>query len=400
MRQPMIQPMVVERASDLERGQNGIAVELVPSSEQSLAASRWQALAQRIGDGCVTNTWAWIDAWIGCFGDTIPHTYALAVKDGETIGAALITQAPLEIGPLAIPSVFLGTGGEGRRDLTYVQYNRLLVAQENKDCFAESLMARLVRLRWSVLRLNGFVPEDAEALVKAGKKAALQFRVEAAPSPTYDFRQAGPDQDVLSTLSRDTRSKMRRSMRFLTEKLGPLTLEWAETREQACDILSELIALHTLQWNSKGETGALHSERVQKYHESMIDVLFPQHLIAFRVKQGETTIGCLFNLVENGRITNHRSGVRFFPDDRLKPGYVTDLLFMEEARKRGYAEYDLLVGHEYYKRLITNAENTLVWATAGRGVRSQVFEAARKLYWSARTRPFIRKIERAVFDRD
>jgi hypothetical protein len=74
MRQPMIQPMVVERASDLERGQNGIAVELVPSSEQSLAASRWQALEQRIGDGCITNSWAWIDAWIGCFGDTIRHT--------------------------------------------------------------------------------------------------------------------------------------------------------------------------------------------------------------------------------------------------------------------------------------------------------------------------------------
>ncbi len=397
----MTNAMVVERSCDLERGQTGTVIELVPSSAQSLAASRWQVLEQQIGEDCITNSWAWIRAWVGCFGDAIPHTYAFGIKEGRTVGAALITQASLEIGPLAIPSVFLGTGGESRRDLTYVQYNRLLVAPENRDCFAESLMRRLVGLHWSVMRLNGFVPADADALVRAGVKAGLQFRVEKAPSPTFDFRKVAAGGDVLSTLSRATRSKMRRSMRFLGEKLGPVSLEWAETREQACDILEELIELHTLQWNGKGEPGALHTERVQNYHRSMIEALFPQHLIAFRVRQGQTTIGCSLNLVENGRITNHRSGVRFFPDDnRLKPGYVTDLLFMEEARKRGYAEYDLLVGHEYYKRLITNSENALVWATAGRGVRSRVFAAARKLYWSARTGPFIRKIERKVLERD
>ena len=396
----MMQPMVAEQTCDQWARPARTRIELVPSSAESLAARRWQTLEQRIGNGCITNSWAWIGAWVRCFGDAIPHTYAFGTKEGRTIGAALITQAPLEVGPLSIPSVFLGTGGESRRDLTYVQYNRVLVAPEDRDCFAESLMAQLIRLHWSVLRLNGFEPEDAAALVRAGEKAGLQFRVKVSPSPTYDFRKAGPDQDVLSTLTHDTRSKMRRSMHILTEKLGPVTTEWAETRAQAHDILSELIELHTLQWNVKGETGVLHTERVKKFHESMVEALFPEHLIAFRVKQGETTIGCLLNLVEDGRITNHRSGVRFFPDDnRLKPGFVTDLLFMEEARKRGYAEYDLLVGHEYYKRRITNAENRLVWATAGRGVRSQVFDAARKLYWSAHAGPIIRKIEHAVSER-
>ena len=68
----------------------------------------------------------------------------------------------------------------------------------------------------------------------------------------------------------------------------------------------------------------------------------------FRVKYGDTTIGCLLNLVEeNGHITNHRSGFTYFTNDnKLKPGYVTNILFMEEAKKRGYTKFDLLAGHE------------------------------------------------------
>jgi CelD/BcsL family acetyltransferase involved in cellulose biosynthesis len=255
-------------------------------------------------------------------------------------------------------------------------------------------------MRWSVMRLNGFVPEDAQVLIRAGEKAGLHLEVRLEPSPTYDFGRIAANQDVLSALSRPTRSKMRRSMRFLTERLGPVRLEWAETSEQACDILRELITLHSEQWSARGELGALHTKRVQKYHELLVKALFPEHLIAFRVKQGETTIGCSLNLVEHGHITNHRSGVRLFPDDnRLKPGYVTDLLFMEEARKRGYAEYDLLVGHEHYKRLITNSENTLVWATAGRGSRSRLFAAARRLYWNRRAGRLVRGLERALMER-
>ena len=68
----------------------------------------------------------------------------------------------------------------------------------------------------------------------------------------------------------------------------------------------------------------------------------------------------------------------------------------KKRSRRGYEEYDLLVGHDYYKRLITNAQHTLVWALAGRGLPARLYWAARALYWSPRFRPILRKVEKTI----
>lgn len=372
-------------------------IDLLSAADLPAARLRWQALERRVQNTGLTNSWSWIAAWLSCFGDGIPYSFAFGHREGRDIGAALLVHARLDVGPLTVPALFLGSAGEGRHESTYVQYNRLLAADNELDSYAEALLTAVLPLDWSVLRLNGFVPDHAAALATAARRLGLSVQYEVNPSPTCDFQKLDPGKDVVSSLSHDTRSKMRRSLRILAEKLGPLAIEWAETRAQAQAIVDELIVLHTQQWHARGEPGALHTDRQQEYHRQLVDALFPDHLIAFRVRQGTTTIGCLLNLVEGGHITNHRSGIRFFPDDnRLKPGYVTDLLFIEEARRRGYAEYDLLVGHDYYKRLITNAEHTLVWAHAGRGPRARAFAIARQLYWHDKTRPVIRAIERAM----
>ena len=319
---------LIREQQRMRSGDQEMEIELVPSSERAVAAAWWQELADVLQNSNITNSWPWVAAWTQCFGDRIPHSFAFALRQNRPVGAALVTQAPLQIGPVAVPALFLGTAGEGHAEPTFVQYNRVLVADAELEAFAGCLLARLMDLPWSVLRLQGFVPEHAEALIGAGQQLGLRFHVDRFQAFTHVLRE-----EAFASLSHDTRSKLRRSMRILAKELGPLSTEWAETPAQPRDILCELIELHTSQWQARGETGALHTERLRNYHLALIDELFPQHAILFRARQGETTIGCLFNLVEGGHVTNHRSGIRFFPDDnRLKPGYVTDLLFMEEAQ--------------------------------------------------------------------
>ena len=75
------------------------------------------------------------------------------------------------------------------------------------------------------------------------------------------------------------------------------------------------------------------------------------------------------NSLKRTAITNHRSGFTYFSNDnKLKSGYVTNILFMEDAKKRGYTKFDLLAGHEYYKRLTTNSECSLYWCLGRRGL--------------------------------
>ena len=383
-----------------------IVIELVPYSEQIVAASKWQDLEQCIRNTGLTNSWPWIKTWLDNHDHRVQPTFAFAKQDNQPIGAALITKATHRIKGIPIPSVHLGTAGA--RYTQYMEYNRLLVAPENLDAFAIGLIGTLQQqFRWSVLRLDGFVPEHADALIRAGANAGLQFRVEERKSPVFDFQKAADEgyQDVISASGNNTRYNIRRSLRLFDCNFGQRSIEWAETPEQASDILRELITLHQKRWEGVGKPGSFQSEHVRRYYEDLIDALslWPQgSLIVFRLKQGETTIGCLFNVVDaGGHVMFYKSGFPLFEDNRLKPGLVAHAVCMAECKRRGLLEeekcrqcglseeecrkrrlfkYDFLAGEALYKEQLSNTEGILTWATAQRGLRIWLINKARPLF--------------------
>src|ERR1700730_16363439 len=138
-------------------------IELLAASEQMEAAGKWQDLEQSIRNTGLTNSWLWIKTWLDNYGEIVQPTFALGKLDNQHIGAALITQATHRVRGIPIPSVALGTA-----IASYVEYNRLLVTPENLDAFAMGLIPTLQQqYRWSELRLDGFVPEHADALIRA-----------------------------------------------------------------------------------------------------------------------------------------------------------------------------------------------------------------------------------------
>lgn len=370
----------------------GVVIELLPFSARVEAADRWRDLERVVDDVSLTQSWNWIQTWLDHYADIVQPTFAFGKLDNRWIGAALITQAAPRTWGIPIPSVYLGTAGEPDDISAYVEYNRLLVAPEYLHSFADALVATLQQqFRWSAFWLNGFVPDHAQALMQ---QAGLQFNVEEQRCPIFDFHKAEEEghQDVISALGKQTRYNVRRSLRLFEKEFGPSQIEWAETPEQAKDILRELIDLHQKRWHHIDKPGAFPDERVIRYHEGLIDnlSLWPHgSLILFRLKYGETTLGCLMNFVDQGsHAMSYKSGLPLFDDNRLKPGLVTHTVFMEECHKRralsregmqadSITQYNFLVGESPYKDQLSNTEQRLVWATAERGLRLWLIEKAR-----------------------
>jgi CelD/BcsL family acetyltransferase involved in cellulose biosynthesis len=359
-------------------------IDLLPSSAQTEAAHRWQDLEQQIGNTGLTNSWLWVKTWLDHYEDTVHPTFAFGIQDGQPIGAALITESIHSIRGIPIPVVYLGTAGEPEQESAYVEYNRLLVAPQHLDAFALKLILTLQQqFRWSELRLAGFVPQHADALMRAGAYAGLLFRGERRASPAFVLQQAAKegDPDLLSALGKNTRYRIRHSMRLFERTFGPQRIEWAETPGQAKAILKELVQLHQQRWQRVGYLGAFHSERKRCYHEGLIDrlALWPQgSVIVMRAIYGETTIGCLFHLVDEGRhMLFYKCGFALLEDKKLTPGLVTHALCMVECQRRGLVTYDFLAGEGQYKAELSNTEQSLIWATAQRGLRSWLIEKAR-----------------------
>lgn len=366
-----------------------VRIETIPSSDVDTAAQEWQKLEHRIGNTALKNSWNWIAAWQRHFGDSVPHAFLFGRRNGETIGAALIAKPSY----LFVPAVALGTADEFPTERTHVHYNQLLVDDVHLQAFSDSLMQNLARERWSLLRLDNMIPSHAYALMRAGRDVGVVVHTDVHPTHALNFDEISEGKDVLSSLSHDTRYKIRRSMRAFEEQFGPLHVTWATTREEAQDILRELMDLHTEHWESRREVGAFNTARLRAYHHDLVDALWPDRVIAFRVRYGDQTIGCMLNFVKgDGVVTNHRSGFQYFPDNKMKPGFVTNVLFMEEARSKGYKEVDFLAGHDEYKGHITNTEHNLIQGFAYRGPRAVIYRVVKDIYSNPTARRYLRRM--------
>ncbi|MBJ7600956.1 GNAT family N-acetyltransferase [Candidatus Nephthysia bennettiae] len=382
----------------------GEALRLELVTDRTEAGERWRELESRLGNVGLTNGWPWISTWLNNYDDVVDITFAFGVANGTDIGGALITEAVYWLRGIPVRAVHIGTAGEPTRERTTVEYNRLLVGAEHLDLFAGELVLLLKRrFRWSALRLNGFVPPHAEALMRACGRAGLRFRVEEKTCPVFDFDLASArgHAGVFAELGKNTRHSIRRSQRLFLDRFGPLRLEWAETTEQAELILSELITLHQDRWRRRGEAGAFPTERVKRYHQQLITALslWPLgSLIVTRLAYGDTTVGCLYNFVENGRVMFYKGGIAQFGDNRLKPGLVTHALCMAECQRRSLVvethprsrepdagdgerrlvRYDFLAGESRYKEQLSNSESVLIWVLGRRGAQMKMLEWLRR----------------------
>ena len=341
----------------------GIHIRWLAGSERSAAGEIWQALEARIDGGGLACSWDWTSVWLDHYGDVVPHRFAVGMAGDAACAVALVTSGVgRSRGPFKLRTVHLGTAGEPRGEGVFVEYNRVLVDPDQRAAFADALMRELREdPSWHQLELDGFTPEDAEAFLRA--EPLLVAR--RADSPTMELhREEAEGGEILAAFKSSTRTKVRRSLKGLG---GEVEGEWAETTEEALDILAELVDLHQRRWTDAGEPGAFASARFGEFHRAVVERMLPKGaVVLFRVSSGTATVGCLYGFVERGRLLLYQTGVASYEDRQIRPIFVACALCMQAASDRGLEEFDFLVGDSPHKRELSTTSRELVWATGRR----------------------------------
>jgi hypothetical protein len=337
-------------------------VRVLGPEDRVRAGALWCQLERQLDDGGLTCSWDWTNVWLEHFGDLVPHHFVVVSDADEPIAAALLTRG---VGhrraTIPLRTLHVGTAGEPHGDSIYVENNRLLVVPQMRDAAVRAIVATVhTDDSWDEFWLDAFAPEDAEAFLGADPSLIARWE----PCPTVDLRAANErGGDVLSILTSNTRYQIRRSIRAFGQVEG----EWAESVDQALDILDELIRLHQKRWRDVGQPGAFASERFTAFHRSLVKQLFPQGaVLLYRIRSGRETIGCLYSLLEHGNVLSYQIGLPRFDDNKLKPGFVAHALCMQESYDRGFADYNFLADASPWKRELATTERQLAWATATR----------------------------------
>jgi CelD/BcsL family acetyltransferase involved in cellulose biosynthesis len=339
-----------------------LSIRLLGPDGRLRAKQAWLELEGQVGDVGLACSWDWTDLWLDHFGDVVGHEFAVVTQAGVPRAITLLTRG---VGRtrhrIPVNTLHLGTAGEPAEDTIYVENNRVLAMSDSRRAAAEAVLRAVHEDdSWDELRLDGFAPEDAEPFLAADRELEARFE----PCPTVDLRAAGQrNGDVLSILTSNTRYQVRRSIRAF----GGVEGQWAETLGDALDIFDELVELHEKRWRAVGRHGAFASDRFLEFHRSLVRRTFVKGAIClYRARSPLGTIGCLYSFVEGGNVFSYQLGLARFEDNKMKPGFVTHALCMQDAFDRGFSDYNFLADASPWKRELATIERHLVWAVASR----------------------------------
>ena len=346
-------------------GPGGWELTLLPGEAEDACLEEWRKLERRLGHDRLTSQAAWVRRWLEHYRDLVAHWFAIAKSGGQVRGMALVVVSSHQRrGPFRLRTIHLGTAGEPQGESVVVEFNTLLVEPAYERIFIQGLLNAVSSQvdGWDEIRLDGIDPDDWAEIeeIQPAHPGRLVKRATVRERRYCDLAGLhSRNQGILASLGTSTRSSLKRKLK----QYPALEMEWAEDKARAVAIFEELQILHQARWQAAGSPGAFASRRFARFQRGVLEDLFDEgRVVVFRARDGNSTIGCLLLLVEQGRLLDYLSGFAPF-DPGKSPGLVTHYLCMQEALKRGYVAYDFLAGEKRHKENLGKSTGELQWVS-------------------------------------
>lgn len=336
--------------------------QLDPRHEPARVERIWRSLLETCPHHYFLS-WGWISTWL----DSLP------AEQETRLVAGFVDEAPA----LAF---FLGTTirknaahswriaalnatGNPYFDKIYQEYNAVLAHPDIRLDF-DLFQRACHQIRWDELRLPGLA-EEFTLLLGSLKDQPTRYNafIEDDPPAFYidleRVRQHNLDYQAL--LSSNKRSQIRRSIKEY-EKDGPITLQEAQTPQEALAFLHRLAEYHEREWQQRGQPGAFSNAYFFEFHRELIARRF-QHgeIQLLRIATPGTELGYLYNFVYQGWIYCYQSGFNYLPGNIYRPGLISDYFAILHNARLGHQAYDFMAGDSEYKRSLATDSRRMHW---------------------------------------
>src|SRR5262249_11908819 len=140
------------------------------------------------------------------------------------------------------------------------------------------------------------------------KSSELILATREVPGFYRPLAQCAGAQEVETTLSRNSREKLRRSLREYRTR-GELIIEEASTLGSARSYFEALKDLHIRSWTRRGKPHAFRFPFFERFHRALIARGMSEGSVQLlRITAGGRPIGYLYNFRHRGRIYAYQSG--------------------------------------------------------------------------------------------
>ena len=317
--------------------------------------AEWNELLDASASRTPFLTWEWLQAWWGQLRGSA-SLHVITVRDGRE----LIGIAPLLAGrrglPFASSLEFLGTGQAGSDYLD-------IIVRKGRERDAIDAIAHSLDAEQLALHLDHLPPSSASAQLRQALAASGWTAIESSPDVCPYISLAGHNWDsFLATLGSSHRANVRRRLRALE---ADFTVRFAltATHEERRAALETLMAFHDRRFNERGTAfstpslRAFHQDATRKAQDA-------GWLRMYALSLNGDLAAVMYGFLRDRTFYFYQHG---FSDAYASYGVGLALmgLTIRAAIDEGATEFDLLYGHEGYKKL---------WARESRALgRLQLF---------------------------
>ncbi len=342
--------------------------------------SDWDRLAATDRRDGMFRGYDWNVLWLKHMAPRVaPHVLEITRASGEVVGIAPLCQRTYTDSVFRFRS--LGFTG---REVTCGDFLDILAAPGYKDRVLSCVLEYLEKaLRRQELIVIGECLQGSDTAHKlsewvGAKKLRARWQEERAapyielPSSFDEYRR---------TLSRNTRSNLKRRERQLLEEQG-YTIERLQGPEEVLQQLSHLFRLHETRWRSLGQAGVFAHPGFCEFLQAFIQEAHPltETVLYLMCADGEPMAAIL--LFRWGETTMYyQSGwAPASPGARLSPNLVLFGRAIADAIDEGYRYFEFLRGDESFKGKFTNtARPTTTLLVTGEGFKPRLYLAAMRL---------------------
>jgi CelD/BcsL family acetyltransferase involved in cellulose biosynthesis len=354
----------------------------VLSSVEELARrkSDWDRLAATDKRDGMFRGYDWNVLWLKHMAPRVtPHVLEITRASGEVVGIAPLCQRTYKDSVFRFRS--LGFTG---REVTCGDFLDILAAPGYKDRVLSCVLEYLEQaLRRQELIVIGECLQESDTAHKlsewvGAKKLRARWQEERAapyielPSSFDEYRR---------TLSRNTRSNLRRRERQFLEEQG-YTMERLRGPEEVLPQLPHLFRLHEARWRSLGQKGVFVHPGFCEFLHAFIEEAHPQTETVLYMMCADDEPMAAILLFRWGETTMYyQSGWDpASPGARLSPNLVLFGQAIGDAIAEGYRYFEFLRGDEPFKgKFTTTARPTTTLLVAGDGIKPCLYLVAMRI---------------------
>jgi hypothetical protein len=300
--------------------------------------------------------WFWMKQWLAQKNLVTDNCLCVEVIKGQdTVGLALFgIKTKRVFWGLSFKQYFLHKSGNIKEDQTWIEHNTFLLHKDYEQQVAAEICQQLSKIEQiDDIKIGLSSPDFIDTLNFDG----FNIRTELS-SPGYLANLAGFTtlDDYLASLSKNTRSHIKRSIKLLNEQ-SPLQLVLAKDTTEKDAVLKNIAELHRIKWRSTVYGSGFDNPCFYQFHQELIqDEHSAQNCRLYTLYQDDIALGHVYLLTYGDRWSFYLSALHFNADNRIKVGLVIHSLIIEQAIKEGIGVYDFLAGEAQYKNSLSNAQ--------------------------------------------